>query len=164
MVAYNKPDLEAVKEAMLCCECGACDLYACPFELSPRQVNRMLKQEIRTAGLKVGWEGLNCQPCPERSYRLIPMKRLINRLGLHDYDVPASWHDEPVALSEVRLPLLQHSGAPAKPIVKVGDTVQTGQLIAEIPEDVLGARIHASMDGVIRSVDREITIGRTGGV
>lgn len=164
MVAYNKPDLEAVKEAMLCCECGACDLYACPFELSPRQVNRMLKQEIRTAGLKVGWEGLNCQPCPERSYRLIPMKRLINRLGLHDYDVPAPWHDEPVALSEVRLPLLQHSGAPAKPIVKVGDTVQTGQLIAEIPEDVLGARIHASMDGVIRSVDREITIGRTGGV
>lgn len=164
MVAYDKPDLAAVKEAMLCCECGACDLFACPFELSPRQVNRMLKQQIRKAGLKISWENQNCQPYPERSYRLIPIKRLINRLGLHDYDVPAPWYDEPFTLSEARLPLLQHIGAPARPVVKVGDTVKAGQVIAEVPEDVLGAHIHASMEGVIRSVDREITIGRTGGI
>lgn len=164
MVAYGLPDVAAVKEAMLCCECGACDLYACPFELSPRQVNRMVKEQIRKAGLTINWDNQDCQPYPERSYRLIPMKRLINRLGLHDYDVPAPWHDEPFALSEVRLPLLQHIGAPAKPVVNVGDTVQTGQVIAEIPEGALGARIHASMDGVIRSVEREITIAGQGGI
>ncbi|MBP2628508.1 MAG: ethanolamine utilization Fe-S center protein eut [Firmicutes bacterium] len=164
MVAYNKPDVEAVKEAMLCCECGACDLYACPFDLSPRQVNRMLKQEIRKVGLKISWENQNCQPHPERSYRLIPIKRLINRLGLHDYDVPAPWYDEMLNISEVRLPLLQHIGTPAKPIVKVGDMVKIGQVIAEVPADALGVNIHSSIDGVIRDVDREITIGKTGGM
>lgn len=164
MVAYDKPDLSAVKEAMLCCECGACDLYACPFELSPRQVNRMLKEQIRKAGLKISWVGQDCQPHPARSYRLIPIKRLINRLGLHDYDVPAPWYTETFSINEVKLPLLQHIGSPAEPIVKAGDAVKTGQVVAEVPANVLGANIHASIDGVITAVDREITIGKTGGI
>ena len=33
--------------------------------------------------------------------------------------------------SEVMLPMSQHLGAPATPVVKVGDEVKVGQLIAE---------------------------------
>ena len=42
---------------------------------------------------------------------------------------------QPVRMStfpkEVLLPMSQHLGAPATPVVKVGDQVQVGQLIAE---------------------------------
>lgn len=165
MAAYDKPDAKAVKEAMLCCECGACDLYACSFDLSPRQINRLLKQEIHKAGMKISWDALQCEPSSERSYRLIPIKRLINRMDLHDYDVPAPWYEGPLNVTEVRLSLQQHIGAPAKPIVKVGDQISAGQVIAEVPAAALGANLHASIDGVVQAVDREITICKqTGGI
>ncbi len=33
-------------------------------------------------------------------------------------------------------------------------------IIGEIPEQGLGARIHASMDGVVKSVDGAVVIGK----
>ena len=44
--------------------------------------------------------------------------------------------------------------------MKAGDHVKCGDVIGEIPEQALGARIHASMDGVVRSVDRAVVIGK----
>ena len=32
-------------QAMLCCECGVCELFSCPMGLSPRRINAMLKTE-----------------------------------------------------------------------------------------------------------------------
>ncbi len=58
----------------------------------------------------------------------------------------------------VRIPLLQHVGAPAVPRVRPGDTVYRGDLIAEIPEGALGARIHASISGTVSEVGEAITI------
>lgn len=54
-------------------------------------------------------------------------------------------------IETVVLPLRQHVGAPCKPIVKAGDQVDRGQLIA-VPEG-LGANIHASVTGTVESVD-----------
>jgi len=51
----------------------------------------------------------------------------------------------------------QHMGAPAKPVVGAGDAVSVGDLIAEIPQDALGANIHASIAGRVSRVD-EATI------
>ena len=45
-----------------------------------------------------------------------------------------------------------HAGAPSKPVVEEGDRVSRGQLIADIPEKALGAKIHASMDGIVTKV------------
>lgn len=45
-----------------------------------------------------------------------------------------------------------HIGTPSVPIVKAGDRVKQGQLVAEIPEAKLGARIHASIDGTVTAV------------
>lgn len=58
---------------------------------------------------------------------------------------------------EITILLKQHVGASCKPIVKVGDEVKKGQLIA-IPEG-LGANIHSSLFGKVTNIDdSKITI------
>ncbi len=53
---------------------------------------------------------------------------------------------------EVWLPLVQHLGEPSVPIVKKGDVVARGQMIAEGGET--GVPIHASVPGKIKFIDR----------
>jgi electron transport complex protein RnfC len=53
---------------------------------------------------------------------------------------------------EVRLPLLQHLGEPATPIVKKNDLVRRGQKIAEGGET--GVPIHATISGKVRPIDK----------
>ena len=60
--------------------------------------------------------------------------------------------------SNVEIPLSQHIGSPAQPLVQVGDNVRKGQCIGEIPEGKLGARVHASIDGIVKSVGQTIVI------
>ena len=43
-------------------------------------------------------------------------------------------------------------GAPAKPVVELGDVIEEGALIATIPENALGANIHASISGTVTEV------------
>jgi Na+-translocating ferredoxin:NAD+ oxidoreductase RnfC subunit len=52
----------------------------------------------------------------------------------------------------VSIPLRQHIGAPAKPVVSVGQQVAVGDLIGEIPQDALGANVHASIAGRVSKV------------
>jgi Na+-translocating ferredoxin:NAD+ oxidoreductase RnfC subunit len=57
--------------------------------------------------------------------------------------------------------LSQHVGAPAQPIVQVGDQVTVGQMIGKIPDDALGAAVHASIDGqIVEVTDKYIAIRR----
>lgn len=49
----------------------------------------------------------------------------------------------------------QHIGAPAGPVVRVGELVRRGQCIAGISEGQLGTDIHSSVDGVVDSVSAE---------
>ncbi len=53
----------------------------------------------------------------------------------------------------VTLPLTQHIGAPAKPVVKKNDTVKVGDLIAE-GEGFVSAKVHASVSGTVKKVDK----------
>ena len=52
--------------------------------------------------------------------------------------------------------LRQHIGAPATPVVKVGDSVKRGSLLAA-PEK-LGANVHSSVDGVVKEITEEAVI------
>ena len=52
----------------------------------------------------------------------------------------------------VRIATRQHVGASAQPIVSQGQTVQSGQMIGRIPENSLGAAIHASISGTVTQV------------
>ena len=52
----------------------------------------------------------------------------------------------------VSIPLSQHLGVPANPIVKKGDKVKTGQLIAK-GEAFISANIHSSVSGTVTKID-----------
>lgn len=87
-----------------------------------------------------------------REYRKVPTGRLIARLGLKQYDRPAPLREDASFAPElVCLSLTAHVGAPAKPLVKEGDEVLCGQLIAEVPESSMGACVHASVEGIVES-------------
>ena len=152
-------DTEILAHALLCSECGACDTFGCTMGLSPRRVNGELKKQFAKAGIKNTHHHKPGQVRSNRQYHLIPTKRLTARLGLTQYDVLAPLSSQEIVATEVRLPLSQHLGAPAEVIVKVGDYVKKGDLIAKIPEGAsVSANLHASISGQIFSVDHNISI------
>lgn len=57
--------------------------------------------------------------------------------------------------NELIFPLSQHIGAPARPCVKVGDTVLRGQKIAEC-DGFVSANIHSSVSGTVKAVEKRI--------
>ena len=80
------------------------------------------------------------------------MKRYLH--GIH-----VAGHKSTAQMSAVKLPLpdsvvipmAMHIGAPAKPVVKVGDYVKTGQLIGE-PGGFVSAPIYASVSGTVKRI------------
>ena len=147
---------DKVTAAVLCCECRLCEAYACPLELSPMAYYVSIKGELRAQG----WENdvhkrTEFQPHPMREYRLVPTHRLTARLGLVEWEHQSCPLDEAdYHPKRVSIPLRQHIGAPAKAVVSPGQQVSVGDLIGEIPQDALGANIHASIAGrVSRVVD-----------
>lgn len=147
-MAYGKADSQAIKSSLLCCECGVCE-YACPMRLSPRWVNTSLKGQLVAAGIRYQGDGTEPEAAKSRDERKIPVKRLISRLALKEYDKPAPVKELANKPKKVTILLRQHIGVPCQPVVEVGDLVERGQLIGEIPEGKLGARVHASIDGVV---------------
>jgi len=157
---------DPMKSALLCCECGVCELYACPMLLSPKQVNAALKKELSAQGLKPEPPVAEKPVALFRDYRKIPSKRLVARLGLTPYDVPAPLTEEIYSPQTVYIPLRQHIGAAGMPTVEPGQRVAKGDLIAGIPEGALGANIHASISGTVKQVSDFIEIqagGERGG-
>jgi Na+-translocating ferredoxin:NAD+ oxidoreductase RnfC subunit len=146
---------DKVTAAVLCCECRLCEAYACPLELSPMAYYVAIKQELRAQG----WANevhkrIDFEPHPMREYRLVPTHRLMARLGLTEWEHQACPLDETDHHPQrVSIPLRQHIGAPARPVVQVGDRVAVGDLIAGIPEDALGASVHASIAGRVAGIN-----------
>ena len=46
----------------------------------------------------------------------------------------------------------------AKPTVKIGDRVQVGDVVADVAEGVMGARVHASIAGAVVEVSDAVVI------
>lgn len=55
--------------------------------------------------------------------------------------------------AEIILPLSQHIGAPATPVVHKGQFVERGELVAEAAENGLSVPVHASVSGVVKDID-----------
>ncbi len=76
--------------------------------------------------------------------------------GVHPPDKKSYAKDKPIKTMPlpkvVVIPLQQHIGAAAKPIVNVGDEVKTGQVIGE-PGGFISAYVHSTITGKIISVD-----------
>lgn len=145
------------QSAQLCSACGLCTLYACPEDLYPKEACDKAKTDLKAKGLK--WNGnQEVEVHPIYDGRHVPLKQLMGKLGIAEYESPAPFRDNKFSPKRVRLPLLQHMGSPALPAVSVGSKVRAGDVVGEIPEGKLGARVHASIDGVVKSVHYEIII------
>jgi len=164
-LAYN-PDISAlledeeVKQAMICCECGMCECFACPMGLMPRKVNALLKQKFAEAGIRYSKGQSSYLAREVREYRIVPSQRIAGRIGLakyYGYQIDTLIE---VDTDRVEIPLKQHIGAPAEAIVKIGDTVTAGQLIGRCNRDRIGANVHASISGKVVSVADRIVIER----
>jgi Na+-translocating ferredoxin:NAD+ oxidoreductase RnfC subunit len=156
--SYGRADTDILTQAILCCECGVCELFACPMFLSPREMNALLRKKFGEQGVR--WPGpkRECETYSTREGRKIPIGRLISRLSIKPYDRPAPFSRIKHSPDRVTIPLSQHTGASAVPVVKVGDRVEAGQLVGEIPEKKLGARVHASIRGRVTHVNHTVVI------
>ena len=145
--------------ALTCSECNVCESVACPVGISPMRINRMLKRELRA--LNHRYEGPLNPEDEMAKYRLIPVKRLITKLGLSDWyhDAPLTETDYPT--DKTTLLLRQHIGASAIPCVRQGEHVVRGQCVADVPSGALGAPVHASIDGIVSEItEQSITVIR----
>ena len=77
------------------------------------------------------------------------------RHGIHPHDFKEITRDLPIERmpfpEQVVLPLSQHLGAPSKALVKPGDRVFRGQLIAE-PGGFVSSALHASVTGTVQDI------------
>ncbi len=150
-------DLEPFINTYFCSSCGLCELYSCPQGLSPRSIMAQYKAGLRKEGIrppKVETASVN----ESREYRRAPEERLLARLGLIAYDREAPLNDSLQSVDKVRINVSQHIGAPAIAVVKKGDQVKAGQIIASAA-DGLSVNIHASLTGQVSDVtDKYIEI------
>jgi len=144
---------EVLEDALICSECGICEKFACPMMLSPREINAVLKQKCLAEGVKRKAKRETYKVSPFFDNRKVPVKRLMERLEVTKYDTHPEFNTAEIQIAKVKIPLKQHLGEPAMPVVAEGDHVKKGELIGEIPEGALGARVHASIDGTVTSVD-----------
>ena len=149
---------EILEDALICSECGVCEKFACPMMLSPREINAAIKQKLLKDGIKREPKRETYQVSIFNDTRKIPIKRLMERLEVGRYDTHPPFYENDIQVRKVFIPLQQHLGQPALPVVKAGDKVNKGDLIGEIPEGALGARIHASIDGTVASVGDSVVI------
>jgi len=99
---------------------------------------------------------VTAEPVKEsRQYRKVPETRLEARLGLSKYDKPAPLHDKVARMDSVSIPMSQHIGAPATPVVEVGDMVKCGDVIGEAGKG-LSVNIHASISGKVTAVTKNL--------
>lgn len=83
------------------------------------------------------------------------MFRTFRKGGIHPPENKLSSEKEIQSIptpAEVRIPLGQHIGAPATPVVKRGDVVKVGTLIAKA-SGFISANIHSSISGTVQKID-----------
>lgn len=80
--------------------------------------------------------------------------------GIHPYEGKELTMDKEVVeylpKGEMVYPLSQHIGKPAKPVVKKGDEVKAGDLIAEA-DGFVSANIYASVSGKVKVIEPRLT-------
>jgi len=157
-VGWNAPvSSEIITGAYLCCECGLCGvLFACPLLLSPDRFNGELKKKLGAGGVPNPHKKTIERVREDRDSRLISVELLIRRLSLCEYDLPSPYEPARLAPARVRVPLNDHIGSPAVPVVHLGQAVELGETIAETPAGSLGTTVHASISGAVTGIAEDV--------
>lgn len=152
-------ELKPFLDTMFCSGCGVCEMFACPQGLSPKTLILSYKDGLRANGITLPEREI--MPVNKaRSYRKVSMNRLISRLGLKKYDVSAPLSETEIKPKEVKILLNQSIGAPAIPVVKKGEVVKCGDVIAKFNEKALSLNAHSSTDGTVYAVNEKFIIIR----
>ena len=125
------------------------------MDLSPRSLFNYIKDKLSAEGIKNSHKRSDLKANDFREYRKVPVSRLKKRLEIDKYKSSTPLTDFRAGVEEIKLYLTQHVGAPSEPVVKVGDSVSKGDLIADIPEKKLGARLHSSITGEVKQLNPE---------
>jgi Na+-translocating ferredoxin:NAD+ oxidoreductase RnfC subunit len=157
-VSWDRAFAEDLAGALFCSGCGLCGVYVCPMLLSPDRISFMVRAEMARRRIEAERPG-ETRVEPVRPHRLVPHARIVERTGLAPYERDLSYAGvlEP---DRVSIPLSQHVGVAASPAVSVGDRVSRGQPIGTVDAGSVGARIHASISGMVVSVNDNIVIER----
>jgi len=145
--------------AELCCACRLCTLYACPEDLYPKEACDQAKRDMRSAGIKfVQRKEVEIHPMKEG--RRVPLSMLRKRLQTEGYEREAPFADLRFQPHSVKLKFAQHTGVPAMPIVRTGQMVKMGEPVATLEEGELGANVHASIEGAVKTIsDSFVEVG-----
>ena len=150
---------ESFVQSALCCGCGICTVIACQQMLDPQAVSMEIKGLLGKHGLKRQNNKAPEAVRPERASRLVSSSVLIDKLGIRKY-VKAKVERRDVAFnpSKIYIELKQHVGAPATALVKKGDKVKVGDIVAQTPPEALGTTMHASVNGTVSEVNNRFII------
>ena len=89
------------------------------------------------------------------------MSLLTFKGGIHPYESKELSKDKAIVeyfpKGDVAISMSQHIGAPAKPVVNVGDYVLTGQLIGEA-SGFISANVHSSVSGKVKAIEPRMLV------
>jgi len=175
-IAYGlaEPE-EIILGALLCSECGICEVLACPHKLSPRAVNKQIKERLNQEaqpeshisgqtsghikGLINGLVNGQLQPRSNRDYRKVPFERLADLFSVGPYTEAPKMELLETNPGQVELLFREMPAAGVLPRVRTGEEIAAGCLVAET-EMSTGAGLHASISGKVTFLDKERVIIR----
>jgi Na+-translocating ferredoxin:NAD+ oxidoreductase RnfC subunit len=141
-----------------CCECNLCTMYSCPEGLDPRGATVIEKRLAREQ--KLTWNGGEIRVHPMFDYRKVPSRKLKQRLDVLQFADEGPMRDLKLDVASVRVPLDEHAGSPARPVVSLGQNVKRYELIAKAGGKV-SSNLHAPIDGVVADIaPKEIHLER----
>jgi len=135
-----------------CCECNLCTMYSCPEGLDPRGATVLEKRLSRERGLT--WTGSDPGVHPMYEYRKVPSLKLKQRLDVLKFKDEGPLKEFAFHPAVVRIPLCEHLGAPARPVVSVGAVVRRNDLIGQ-GHGTVSSSVHASIDGRVRAITKD---------
>ena len=152
-------DPELIKTATMCCGCDICSTLACCQEISPMQIIKEYKGILAKNRMKyMADPSEQFTPSPDREARMVSAGKWKEVLGVAKYDkFPPIYVEEKLKATEVFVPMSQHIGAPAIPIVAVGDVVEENQMIAKAAEG-LSVPHFAPISGRVTYVDAKTIV------
>ena len=152
-------DPELIKTATMCCGCDICSTLACCQEISPMQIIKEYKGILAKNRMKyVADPNEQFTPSPDRQARMVSAGKWKEVLGVAQYDkFPPIYVEEKLKATEVFVPMSQHIGAPAIPVVAVGDIVEENQMIAKAAEG-LSVPHFAPISGRVTYVDAKTIV------
>ena len=138
---------------MACCGCGLCTYVGCTMGLAPDRFMTAMRSELLKR--KVKTDRLPSPVNAMREFSKVPTGRLMRRTGILRYDTRPVFVRDINEPRKVRIMLKQHIGEACAPLVRAGDRVVKGTRIGEPPEGALGAAVHASVSGTVKTVTED---------